>query len=222
MALIVKSRLARSSSILSHFTTSSGLLPSVYAPSLRRVVTSYLLAAPFAPAAVTVTVPNASPVCSALLGPKISNTLFESRSVARSMSLGDPPNRASLVLPPTSHAVPPACLMMRHMSHNPCSDWDSTHCTKFCLNNRFSLLLLVLVVVLVARGGLKGNGEDEDEDEEGVVERYRRRCCRGCHGRRFSAALTTRHHLLRHSNILLGILLSCCCWQGPLAAASSR
>ena len=66
--------------------------------------------------------------------------------------------------------------------------------------------MLLLVLVVVARGGLKGNGEfeDEDEDEEGVLERYRRRCCRGCHGRRFSAALTTRHHLLRHSNILLG------------------
>ena len=52
---------------------------------------------------------------------------------------------------------------------------------------------------------MEGNDdEDEDEDEEGVLERYRRRCCRGCHGRRFSAALTTRHHLLRHSNILLG------------------
>ena len=63
---------------------------------------------------------------------------------------------------------------------------------------------MLLLVLVVARGGLKGNGEDEDEDEEGVVERYRRRCCRGCHGRRFSAALTTRHHLLRHSNILLG------------------
>ena len=95
MALTVKSRRAKSSSMRSVNTTLSGCRLSRYAPSRRMVVIS----TPRPPDA-TVTVPWRRPVgCAA--SPKIASTASGGASVVISQSSGVSPSSASRTQPPT-------------------------------------------------------------------------------------------------------------------------
>ena len=100
IALIVKSLLRRSSSILEVNSTFSGCLLSLYLPSMRNVVTSQFLL----PSA-TVTVPCFIPVSTVFS--KSLPTSSGRASVAISQSFGSLPITASRMQPPTTYASKP-------------------------------------------------------------------------------------------------------------------
>ena len=105
IALMVKSLRARSSSIEDTNVTESGCLPSLYRPSLRKVVTSKA-ESPL----ITVIVPCATPV-SWVLSPACSQTRFVSAHIAlQAISISEQgrPSSASRTKPPTAHASNPA------------------------------------------------------------------------------------------------------------------
>ena len=102
---MVKSLRARSSSIEDTNDTESGCLPSLYCPSLRKVVTSNAESPQ-----ITVMVPWATPV-SWVLSPACSQTRFVSAHIAlQAISISEQarPNSASRTKPPTAQASNPA------------------------------------------------------------------------------------------------------------------
>ena len=110
IALMVKSRRARSSSRLAPNSTTA-CRPSV-CTSRRNVVTS--CATP--PSSSTATVPNSMPTGTVRRRPKIAITCSGVAGVAISQSSGLPPRNASRIAPPTHHASKPASSRRRAMS----------------------------------------------------------------------------------------------------------
>ena len=96
----MKSRLERSILRLEPHFTSSGLLPSPYPVSVRRVVTSNIESPLF-----TVIVPYFIPV--GIVSSNDSMTCSGVAVVHMSYSLGNSPNIQSLTAPPTTHAPYP-------------------------------------------------------------------------------------------------------------------
>ena len=97
MALMVKSRRARSSFTSGTKATWSGWRPSEYAPSVRKVVISYS-----SPPCLTVTVPCCNPVGMQCAFPNNSSTCSGVALVQRSQSCGVWPSKLSRTQPPTA------------------------------------------------------------------------------------------------------------------------
>ena len=108
MALIVKSLRAKSSKISVPKVTSSGLLPSMYFPSLRSVVTSqerfFSLSANNPSSGKTITVPKCSPT--GIVRENNSEISCGFRLVAMSISVGFRLEIESRTHPPTIQAFP--------------------------------------------------------------------------------------------------------------------